>query len=194
MSYKTRYELVDTIYRQAVAKLVVAVAGQKVPREPYSKPIKGAGLNLAKAFEAGAVYESPHWLVDKNADDAITALVDALVGENVARGPYSDDIYRAVAKFVYAYRASGAMHLFRITDGDEYQAELERRLQIGLTIDPAIAETASWYEDFNDPYGILDEEYYEGQPRREYFARNPGGEWVLREDLPEATVKALWGN
>ena len=44
----------------------------------------------------------------------------------------------------------------------------------------------------NDPYDILDERYHEGQSGREYFARNLGGEWVLFEDLPEATRKALW--
>ena len=62
-----------------------------------------------EAFQAGAVYQDFHWLVDKNADDAITALVDALVGENVPRGPYNEDIYEAVAKFVYAYGASQEM-------------------------------------------------------------------------------------
>ena len=43
-----------------------------------------------------------------------------------------------------------------------------------------------------DPYGILDERYQEGQSGREYFARNPGGEWVHFHDLPEATREALW--
>jgi hypothetical protein len=42
MSYQTRYELIETIYKHAIASLVVAVAGRKVPREPYSRPIKGA--------------------------------------------------------------------------------------------------------------------------------------------------------
>ena len=111
MSYKTRYELVDTIYEHATAALVGAVAGQKLSREPYSEPIKDAAWNLVNAFKAGAVFKDNYlWVVAKNADDAITALVEALVGKNVARGPYSDDIYWAVAKFVYAYRASQEKH------------------------------------------------------------------------------------
>jgi hypothetical protein len=192
MPYKSRYELVETIYKHAVAALVVAVAGQKVPREPYSQPIKDAAWNLVKAFKAGAVYEDFDWLVDKNADDAITALVEALVGENVARGPYSDDVYWAVAKFVYAYRAGQEMANCRITDLDEYEAERERLRQIGLTIDPAIAETMFWYADEGDPYDILDpEEYHEGQVGRVQAARNPGGEWIVFHDLPGATEKAL---
>jgi hypothetical protein len=78
MPYQTRYELVETIYKHAIASLVVAVAGQKVPREPYSQPIKDAAENLVEAFKAGAIYEDFDWRVDKNADDAITALVEAL--------------------------------------------------------------------------------------------------------------------
>ena len=91
MTYQTRYELVDTIYKHAIAALVVAVAGQKLSRGPYSLPIKEAAWNLVKAFKAAeAVYKDCYWLVDKKADDAITALVEALVGQNVARGPYSE--------------------------------------------------------------------------------------------------------
>ena len=74
----------------------------------------------------------------------------------------------------------------------EYAAEMERRRQIGLSIDPAIAETMFWWADINDPYCILDAERHEGQVGRERFARNPGGEWVDFNDLPEATRKALW--
>jgi hypothetical protein len=74
----------------------------------------------------------------------------------------------------------------------EYKIELECRRQIGLTIDPATAETTFWWADMNDPYDVLDERHHEGQTGREYFARNPGGEWVHFHDLPEATHKALW--
>jgi hypothetical protein len=74
----------------------------------------------------------------------------------------------------------------------EYRAEVERLRQIGMTIDPATAETMFCWADMNDPYDILDERYHEGQSGREYFARNPGGEWVRFSDLPEATRKALW--
>jgi hypothetical protein len=75
---------------------------------------------------------------------------------------------------------------------DEYKAEVERRRQIGLTIDPATAETTFWWADVFDPYHILDEQYHGGCVGRERFARNPGGEWVDINDLPEPTRKALW--
>jgi hypothetical protein len=68
-------------------------------------------------------------------------------------------------------------------DLKEYKIELERLRQIGTTIDPATAETAFFYADMNDPYGILDEKYHEGQSGREYFARNPGDGWVHFHDL-----------
>ena len=77
-------------------------------------------------------------------------------------------------------------------DLEEYRIEIERLRQIELTIDRATAETMFWWADMNDPYDILDERYHEGRSGREYFARNLGGEWVLFEDLPEATGKAVW--
>jgi hypothetical protein len=77
-------------------------------------------------------------------------------------------------------------------DLKEYKIELERRRQIGLKIDLATAETTFWWADIYDPYHVLGEKHHEGQSGREYFARNPGGEWVHFEDLPEATHKALW--
>jgi hypothetical protein len=67
----------------------------------------------------------------------------------------------------------------------------EHRRQIGLTIDPATAQMTSWQAamgaSMDEPYDILDPN------EDQYFARNPNGEWVLFEDLPEATRKALWG-
>jgi hypothetical protein len=42
----------------------------------------------------------------------------------------------------------------------------------------------------SDRYGILDKKHHELCVSREYFARNAGGEWVNRVDLPEATGKA----
>src|SRR6476659_10892268 len=72
-------------------------------------------------------------------------------------------------------------------------AERERLRQIGLTIDPAIAETMFWYADVSDPYDILDQQIYnEDCYGRVRAARNPGGKWVAFEDLPEATCEALW--
>ena len=73
--------------------------------------------------------------------------------------------------------------------------ELERRRQIGLTIDPATAETTFWWPDINDPYWLLGEKHHDGCYGRTYFARNPGAgpdDWVHFNDLPEATCDALW--
>src|ERR1700726_1202771 len=97
MLHQTRHELVEKIYKHAIAAVVVAVAGRKQPREPYSDPIKEAAWNLLEAFQAGqAVYKDNHWVVDKNFDDTITALVYALVGKNVPPGPYGQNVYKAV--------------------------------------------------------------------------------------------------
>ena len=50
----------------------------------------------------------------------------------------------------------------KLTDLEEYKAELERRRQIGLTIDPATAEKMCWYADMSDRYDILDKKHHEG--------------------------------
>ena len=78
-------------------------------------------------------------------------------------------------------------------DLEKYEAEIERRRQIGLTIDPAIGETTYWFSDTNDPYCILDEKYHGDYYRGEHFARNPGGEWVHIQDVPDETGKVVWG-
>jgi len=50
-----------------------------------------------------------------------------------------------------------------------------------------------WYADVSDPYDILDQEmFHEHCYGRVRAARNAGGQWVVLEDLPEATHKALW--
>ena len=72
-------------------------------------------------------------------------------------------------------------------DLKKYKIELKRRRQIGLTIDPAIAETTYWGAHMNDPYGILDERYHKGKISREYFARNPDEEWVPTRNSSAAT-------
>lgn len=91
-----------------------------------------------------------------------------------------------------AYGKWAQEHLLYKSDIEDYEAEVERRRQIGLTIDPATAETMFWYADVIDPYCLLAEKYHAGCVGRERFARNPGGEWVDFADLPEATCKALW--
>jgi hypothetical protein len=76
-------------------------------------------------------------------------------------------------------------------DLKEYKIELERRRQIGLTIDPTTAENDIWWSDIYDPYHVLGEKHHLGGTGREQFARNPGGEWVHFYDLPEATREVL---
>jgi hypothetical protein len=193
MTYQTRYELVNTIYKDALQALVVAVTGQKLLCEPFSPPIKEAADNLVEAIKAAqAVHKDDGWLLDEKAGNAITALVDALVGHNVPRGPYSKHVYKTAMKVMYAYRAGQEVQNCRITDLEEYKAEVERLRKIGLTIDPAIAETMFWYADVGDPYDILDpEKYHEDCCGRVQAARNPGGEWIVFHDLPGATEKAL---
>jgi hypothetical protein len=68
------------------------------------------------------------------------------------------------------------------------------RKEAGLKIDPATAEICTLYAQTLDPYGIYTEPPDEcWQIGREYFARSPGSEiWVCFDDLPQATVDALW--
>jgi hypothetical protein len=190
----TKYELVGKIYKYAVAELVVAVAGQKPPCGWHnSGPIIEAGRKLMEAYQAGqAVYKDDCAVVGKNYDDAIAALVGAIVGQDVPRGPYSEHVYEAARNVAESYEDAAAVYNGKLTDLEEYKAELERRRQIGLTIDPDTAEKMCWYADMGDRYGILDKKHHEGCVSDEYFARNPGGEWVNFCDLPEATAKALW--
>lgn len=56
MPRPTKIELVDEIYKNALAALVFAVAEQKMPREPYSGPIKDAAWNLVKAYQSGHLH------------------------------------------------------------------------------------------------------------------------------------------
>lgn len=82
---------------------------------------------------------------------------------------------------------------------EKVDAEEERRRQIGLTIDPATAETTFWWADTLDPYSLRDSRYfpegYQVSFGRVQFARHPGAsgdDWVEFCDLPEATRNALW--
>ena len=81
----------------------------------------------------------------KNYEDDIGTLVDAVAAKDVGRICWA------------------ARHLSKSADAickidiAEYEAEIERRRQIGLTIDPATAETMFDWVDENDPYGVLEE-------------------------------------
>jgi hypothetical protein len=194
MPRPTKFELVDKIYKNALTALVFAVSRQKVRREPFNDPVKEAAWNFMEAYQSGqAIYKDNQWLVDRNFDDAIAALVDAAVGQNVPRGPYSEHIYDAARIVAESYQDAMAVHSYRLTDLEEYEAERERRREIGLTIDPATAEKIRWHADVNDPYAMLDPaKHHENCYGGELFARNPGGEWVWRGDLPNATDEVLW--
>lgn len=135
--------------------------------------------------------------VDQNYHNALAALIDTVHSEHPDGRPaeYSRPVYEAALAMVNAFKAGAAVHNYRITDMDEYNAEIERRRQIGLTIDPATAETTFWWADVFDPYAILDPKHHGGQSGRERFARHPGASndaWVDFHDLPEATREALW--
>ena len=138
--------------------------------------------------------EDNYKLVNKTHDDAIADLVDAVLCDHQEVRParYSERVYKAAWKVVEASNALKAVYNYRLTDIDEYKAEVERRRQVGLTIDPATAETTFWWADLGDPYDILDPKHHWGGVGREHFARNPGGDWVDFNDLPEPTRKALW--
>jgi hypothetical protein len=194
MPRPTKFELVDKIYRNALAALVFAVARQKVCHEPFSEHVKEAARNFMEAYESGqAVYKDNQWLVDRTFDEAITALVDAAVGQNVPSGPYSEHVYDAARIVAESYEDAVAVHSYRLTDLDEYEAERERRREIGLTIDPAAAEKIRWGADVSDPYDMLDpEKFHENCYGNVSLARNPGGLWVYCGDLPEATDELLW--
>jgi hypothetical protein len=68
------------------------------------------------------------------------------------------------------------------------------RARLGKDIDPATAEITWWYGCDADPYGIrpdLPEEMQ--QVGRQRFARPPGGAvWICFDDLPPATIGALF--
>lgn len=197
---------VDKEFEDAITTLVIAAVGVNAAvgdnvagRWYRGSHVYQAAWDVAEAYQAGqAVYKDDSWVVDKNFDDAITALVYHVIRTNVPRGPYSGQVYEAARNIAEA-RQIGRLkpfYFYDLTYIEDYEAELDRRRQIGLTIDPSIAETKIWWADSNDPYRILDAEYHGGDERRpEYFARNPGAgddEWVYFHHLPIATRKALW--
>ena len=175
---------VDLVIRnseEAIGALVDAVVGQKVPRWPYDEDWLYHALGLTETLNR-AISEFVRDVVDFNAVDV-----------NVPDGPYTGAVYQAAGNLAEALHARLAVCSYKVTDPDEYQAELDRRRQIGLTIDPATAETKVWWTDVNDPYGLLDPRDHDVCCEHVYFARNPGGEWVHTQDLPDETGKALFG-
>jgi len=103
----------------------------------------------------------------RNIDDAIAALVDVVRHEDETSNPdarYSAVVYKTAWKLCEALKAADAVFDYRIgtahqeggwamttADRAEYHAEIERLRQIGLTIDPATAETFFRWTDLADP-------------------------------------------
>ena len=179
---------VDKKVEDAITALGKAALGDNVPPLQY---------NPQQMYEwLGDVAEL---IDDKDLDfhEAVKDLVGYVLPENAPREPYSEEVYEAARNVGKAYEAacSKAVRFYKLTDVYDYEAEIERRRQIGLTIDPTIAESKIWSADSNDPYGILYDNYHVGHYGLEYFARNPGAddaEWVHFHHLPIATRKALW--
>ena len=175
---------VDLVIRnseEAIGALVDAVVGQKVPQWHYDEDWLYSALGLTKDLDR-AICEFVRAVVAFTAADV-----------DVPYGPYNGAVYQAAGNLAEALYARLAVCSYTVTGPDEYQAELDRRRKIGLTIDPATVETKVWWMDVSDPYGILDPRYRDGCYEHVYFARNPGGDWVCTQDLPDATVKALFG-
>jgi hypothetical protein len=181
----------DKEFDDAIRALGKAAVGDNVPPLRYNRDqVYELAGDVAEAYQTG--------LVDENLHVAVRVLVGSVLRENAPREPYSDEVYEAARNVAEAYETacSNAFCFYRLTDVYDYEAEIERRRQIGLTIDPAIAETKIWRADSNDPYRILGVDYHGNDGMRlEYFARNPGAgddEWVHFHHLPIATRKALW--
>jgi hypothetical protein len=123
--------------------------------------------------------EDDYKLADKNLDDAIANLMEAARPgiDDKKEGGFSERVYGFVGKLVEAGNAVKAVYNYKITDIEEHKAEIERRRQLGLTIEPAVAEPTFWWADGGDPYHILDEKYHYGCIGRERFARHPGAIW-----------------
>ena len=129
-------------------------------------------------------------------DDAIADFASVVSRHPRSSDPkegYSEAVYEAASK---ACKALDEVYNGKLTNIEEYNAEIERLRQIGSTIDPATAETAVWYADYFDPYDICDPKFNPPQsdwgPER--FARHRGAsnrDWVNFCDLPQATRDAL---
>jgi hypothetical protein len=175
----------------------------------HGEEVLATARNVAEAFKSGrAVYKDGQWLVEASFDDAITELIHTVVDETARQtrlagkeyssdrsatalpaGPYSEHVYAAARKVAETFGRSEPFYFYRLSDIAEYPAELERRRQIGLTIDPATAETGFWEANLRDPYKILDEKHHGDIVMFQYYVRNPGAsqkDWVHLYDLPKA--------
>ena len=105
---ENRLNLVFKKYDDAIAALVDAAAS------PYSYEVYGAARRLAQRYRDifptcnGVNHRELNMITpDKDDDlyfkkfeDAIAALVDTAASQNVSRGPYSDQVYKAAHNVV----------------------------------------------------------------------------------------------
>jgi hypothetical protein len=82
---------------------IVRLDNQTVAGQPATQ-IRRTNMTL----EVGDVT----WFVDKEFEEAITALVDAVVGLNTPRGPYSEPVFKAARNVAEAYLAACAGFAF----------------------------------------------------------------------------------
>ena len=141
---------------------------------------------------SGTRTKSNFMFADKRLNTAIKQLARAIRRTDAARKDlyYRKNVYTFVWELVEAAMDWEDVHKL---GNAEYHAEIERRRKIGLTIDPARAETTFWWADVFDPYWLRPRKYHGRCVGREEFARNPGTEeWVNFADLPEKTRDELW--
>lgn len=106
---------------------------------------------------------------------AIDRLVSAFLNSRVSRRT-QDKLSQQTFKIAEALEE---LFTWIATALEKEKSEDERLRQVGLTIDPATAETRWVHVRI---YGSI---------MRADYARSPGGEWVRFDDLPEATREAL---
>ena len=91
------------------------------------------------ALEVGDVT----WFVDKEFEEAITALLDAVVGLNTPRGPYSEPVFKAARNVAEAYLAACAGFAFVTTIISWPKSNRKRQSALDLGILTASAKPLS---------------------------------------------------
>ena len=65
-------------------------------RRPFSDLANEAAQNVAVAYRSGhTVHKDNYWCVDKDADEAITALVETVIGDSAHGGLYGEAVDEA---------------------------------------------------------------------------------------------------
>ena len=93
-------------FEDAITALVDAAAGERAPPRPFSDLANEAAQNVAVAYRAGhTVRKDNYWCVDKDADEAITALVETVVGDSAHGGLYGEAVDEAAQNLTKSLRA-----------------------------------------------------------------------------------------